>query len=114
MARSPISSDSRTTPTLLTHRNWGTAGAQQLIVVAVSLMHPAAAAPCGYAIALSGRSTGINVIAHPASSCPSCWRRSRRVSIWKFVYDGNYGLLPHHRRLAGRRDALSSSPTSSG
>ena len=59
---------------VLTHRNWGTAVRNSLLVVAVSLtIQLPLAMWC--AIALSERGTASTSCA-PSSSCPSCWPKS--------------------------------------
>ncbi len=77
---------------VLTHRNFGTAVRNSLIVVAVSL---AVQLPLAMwcAIALSERSVHINVL-RTIFFLPFMLAEVAAGLIWKFVYDGNYGILP--------------------
>jgi len=77
---------------VLTHRNFGTAIRNSLIVVAVSLaIQLPLAMWC--AIALAERSISINVL-RVLFFLPYMLAEVAAGLIWKFVYDGNYGLLP--------------------
>jgi raffinose/stachyose/melibiose transport system permease protein len=77
---------------VLTHRNWGTAVRNSLIAVAVSLtIQLPMAMWC--AIALSERGTSINVI-RTIFFLPFMLAEVAAGLIWKFAYDGDYGLLP--------------------
>jgi len=77
---------------VITHRNFGTAIRNSLIVVAVSLaIQLPLAMWC--AIALSERGTHVNVI-RVLFFLPYMLAEVAAGLIWKFVYDGNYGLLP--------------------
>ena len=77
---------------VLTHRNFGTAIRNSLIVVAVSLaIQLPLAMWC--AIALSERSVNINIL-RVLFFLPYMLAEVAAGLIWKFVYDGNYGLLP--------------------
>lgn len=77
---------------VITHRNFGTAVRNSLIVVAVSLaIQLPLAMWC--AIALSERSMPINAI-RALFFLPYMLAEVAAGLIWKFVYDGNYGLLP--------------------
>lgn len=77
---------------VLTHRNFGTAVRNSLIVVAVSLaIQLPLAMWC--AIALAERSVSINVL-RVLFFLPYMLAEVAAGLIWKFVYDGNYGLLP--------------------
>lgn len=77
---------------VLTHRNFGTAVRNSLIVVAVSLLIQLPLA-MWCAIALSERSISINVM-RTLFFLPFMLAEVAAGLIWKFVYDGNYGLLP--------------------
>lgn len=77
---------------VLTHRNFGTAVRNSLIVVAVSLLIQLPLA-MWCAIALSERGTHVNVI-RVLFFLPYMLAEVAAGLIWKFVYDGNYGLLP--------------------
>ena len=77
---------------VLTHRNFGTAVRNSLIVVAVSLLIQLPLA-MWCAIALSERSVNINVL-RTIFFLPFMLAEVAAGLIWKFVYDGNYGLLP--------------------
>lgn len=77
---------------VLTHRNFGTAVRNSLIVVAVSLVVQLPLA-MWCAIALSERSMSINVM-RTLFFLPFMLAEVAAGLIWKFVYDGNYGLLP--------------------
>ena len=77
---------------VLTHRNFGTAVRNSLIVVAVSLaIQLPLAMWC--AIALAERSVSINML-RVLFFLPYMLAEVAAGLIWKFVYDGNYGLLP--------------------
>jgi raffinose/stachyose/melibiose transport system permease protein len=77
---------------VLTHRNWGTAVRNSLLVVAVSLsIQLPLAMWC--AIALAERGTSINVI-RTIFFLPFMLAEVAAGLIWKFAYDGDYGLLP--------------------
>jgi raffinose/stachyose/melibiose transport system permease protein len=77
---------------VITHRNFGTAVRNSLIVVAVSLaIQLPLAMWC--AIALAERSVHINVL-RTLFFLPFMLAEVAAGLIWKFVYDGNYGLLP--------------------
>ncbi|KKB09106.1 carbohydrate ABC transporter permease [Devosia chinhatensis] len=77
---------------VLTHRNFGTAVRNSLIAVAVSLaIQLPLAMWC--AIALSERGVSINVM-RTIFFLPFMLAEVAAGLIWKFVYDGNYGLLP--------------------
>ncbi len=77
---------------VISHRNFGTAVRNSLIVVAVSLLIQLPLA-MWCAIALSERSVGINVL-RTIFFLPFMLAEVAAGLIWKFVYDGNYGLLP--------------------
>jgi len=77
---------------VLTHRNFGTAVRNSLIVVAVSLLIQLPLA-MWCAIALAERSVSINVM-RTLFFLPFMLAEVAAGLIWKFVYDGNYGLLP--------------------
>ena len=77
---------------VLTHRNFGTAVRNSLIVVAVSLLIQLPLA-MWCAIALSERGAHINLI-RVLFFLPYMLAEVAAGLIWKFVYDGNYGLLP--------------------
>lgn len=77
---------------VLTHRNFGTAVRNSLIVVAVSLLIQLPLA-MWCAIALAERSISINVM-RTLFFLPFMLAEVAAGLIWKFVYDGNYGLLP--------------------
>lgn len=77
---------------VLTHRNFGTAVRNSLIVVAVSLAIQLPLAMWA-AIALSERGVSINVL-RTIFFVPFMLAEVAAGLIWKFVYDGNYGLLP--------------------
>jgi raffinose/stachyose/melibiose transport system permease protein len=77
---------------VLTHRNWGTAVRNSLLVVAVSLtIQLPLAMWC--ALALSERGTSINVV-RTIFFLPFMLAEVAAGLIWKFAYDGDYGLLP--------------------
>jgi len=77
---------------VITHRNFGTAIRNSLIVVAVSLaIQLPLAMWC--AIALAERSWSINVL-RTLFFLPFMLAEVAAGLIWNFVYDGNYGLLP--------------------
>jgi raffinose/stachyose/melibiose transport system permease protein len=77
---------------VLTHRNWGTAVRNSLLVVAVSLtIQLPLAMWC--ALALSERGTSINIL-RTIFFLPFMLAEVAAGLIWKFAYDGNYGLLP--------------------
>lgn len=77
---------------VLTHRNFGTAVRNSLIAVAVSLLVQLPLA-MWCAIALAERSVSINVM-RTLFFLPFMLAEVAAGLIWKFVYDGNYGLLP--------------------
>ena len=77
---------------VLTHRNFGTAVRNSLLVVAVSLLIQLPLAMWA-AIALSERSVNINIL-RTIFFLPFMLAEVAAGLIWKFVYDGNYGLLP--------------------
>ncbi len=77
---------------VLTHRNFGTAVRNSLIAVAVSLLIQLPLA-MWCAIALSERGVSINVM-RTIFFLPFMLAEVAAGLIWKFVYDGNYGLLP--------------------
>lgn len=77
---------------VINHRNFGTAVRNSLIVVAVSLLIQLPLA-MWCAIALSERSVGINIL-RTIFFLPFMLAEVAAGLIWKFVYDGNYGLLP--------------------
>ncbi|WP_421758672.1 carbohydrate ABC transporter permease [Devosia sp.] len=77
---------------VLTHRNFGTAVRNSLIVVAVSLLVQLPLAMWA-ALALSERGVSINVL-RTIFFVPFMLAEVAAGLIWKFVYDGNYGLLP--------------------
>jgi raffinose/stachyose/melibiose transport system permease protein len=74
------------------HRNFGTAVRNSLIVVAVSMLIQLPLAMWA-ALALSGKGKLINVI-RMLFFLPYMLAEVAAGLIWKFVYDGNYGLLP--------------------
>lgn len=77
---------------VVTHRNFGTAIRNSLIVVAVSLLIQLPLA-MWCAIALAERGVHINVL-RVLFFLPYMLAEVAAGLIWKFVYDGNYGLLP--------------------
>lgn len=77
---------------VLTHRNFGTAIRNSLIVMAVSLLIQLPLAMWA-ALALSERGVGINVL-RTLFFVPYMLAEVAAGLIWKFVYDGNYGLMP--------------------
>lgn len=77
---------------VINHRNFGTAVRNSLIVVAVSLLIQLPLA-MWCAIALAERSVGINIM-RTIFFLPFMLAEVAAGLIWKFVYDGNYGLLP--------------------
>jgi raffinose/stachyose/melibiose transport system permease protein len=77
---------------VVTHRNFGTAVRNSLIVVAVSLLIQLPLA-MWCAIALSERGTHINIL-RTIFFLPFMLAEIAAGLIWKFVYDGNYGLVP--------------------
>ncbi len=77
---------------VLTHRNFGTAVRNSLIVVAVSLAIQLPLAMWA-ALALSERGVSINIL-RTIFFVPFMLAEVAAGLIWKFVYDGNYGLLP--------------------
>jgi raffinose/stachyose/melibiose transport system permease protein len=77
---------------VLTHRNFGTAVRNSLIVVAVSLAIQLPLAMWA-ALALSERSVNINIL-RTLFFLPYMLAEIAAGLIWKFVYDGNYGLVP--------------------
>lgn len=84
---------------VLTHRNFGTAVRNSLLVVAVSLLVQLPLAMWA-ALALSERGVGINVL-RTIFFVPFMLAEVAAGLIWKFVYDGNYGLLPTIGDLTG-------------
>jgi raffinose/stachyose/melibiose transport system permease protein len=77
---------------VLTHRNFGTAVRNSLIVVAVSLLIQLPLAMWA-AIALSESGTRVNIL-RTIFFVPYMLAEIAAGLIWKFVYDGNYGLVP--------------------
>ena len=77
---------------VLTHRNFATAVRNSLIVVAVSLLIQLPLA-MWCAIALSERGTHVNIL-RTIFFLPYMLAEIAAGLIWKFVYDGNYGLVP--------------------
>lgn len=77
---------------VLTHRNFGTAVRNSLIVVAVSLLIQLPLAMWA-ALALSERKVSVAVF-RTIFFLPFMLAEVAAGLIWKFVYDGNYGLLP--------------------
>ncbi|OJX51419.1 MULTISPECIES: sugar ABC transporter permease [unclassified Devosia] len=77
---------------VITHRNFGTAVRNSLIVVAVSLLIQLPLAMWA-AIALSERGTHVNIL-RTIFFVPYMLAEIAAGLIWKFVYDGNYGLVP--------------------
>jgi raffinose/stachyose/melibiose transport system permease protein len=77
---------------VINHRNFGTAVRNSLIVVAVSLLIQLPLA-MWCAIALAERSVSINIL-RTIFFLPFMLAEVAAGLIWKFVYDGNYGLLP--------------------
>jgi raffinose/stachyose/melibiose transport system permease protein len=77
---------------VLTHRNFGTAIRNSLIVVAVSLAIQLPLAMWA-ALALSERSVNVNIL-RTLFFLPYMLAEIAAGLIWKFVYDGNYGLVP--------------------
>jgi raffinose/stachyose/melibiose transport system permease protein len=77
---------------VVTHRNFGTAVRNSLIVVAISLAIQLPLALWA-AIALSERSTNVNIL-RTLFFVPYMLAEIAAGLIWKFVYDGNYGLVP--------------------
>lgn len=77
---------------VISHRNFGTAIRNSLIVVAVSLLVQLPLAMWA-AIALSERGTSVNIL-RTLFFVPFMLAEVAAGLIWKFVYDGNYGLLP--------------------
>lgn len=77
---------------VITHRNFGTAVRNSLLVVAVSLMIQLPLA-MWCAIALAEKSWHINVL-RTLFFLPYMLAEVAAGLIWKFVYDGNYGVLP--------------------
>ena len=77
---------------VVTHRNFGTAVRNSLIVVAVSLAIQLPLAMWA-ALALSERGVSINIL-RTIFFVPFMLAEVAAGLIWKFVYDGNYGLLP--------------------
>ncbi len=77
---------------VLTHRNWLTAVRNSLLVVAVSLsIQLPLAMWC--ALALAERGTSINIL-RTIFFLPFMLAEVAAGLIWKFAYDGEYGLLP--------------------
>jgi raffinose/stachyose/melibiose transport system permease protein len=77
---------------VITHRNFGTAVRNSLIVVAVSLAIQLPLALWA-AIALSERSVNVNLL-RTLFFVPYMLAEIAAGLIWKFIYDGNYGLVP--------------------
>jgi raffinose/stachyose/melibiose transport system permease protein len=77
---------------VLTHRNFGTAVRNSLIVVAISLAIQLPLAMWA-AIALSERGMHVNIL-RTIFFVPYMLAEIAAGLIWKFVYDGNYGLVP--------------------
>ncbi|HTO27496.1 MAG TPA: sugar ABC transporter permease [Devosia sp.] len=77
---------------VITHRNFGTAIRNSLIVVAVSLLIQLPLA-MWCAIALAERGVHINML-RVLFFLPYMLAEVAAGLIWNFVYDGNYGLLP--------------------
>lgn len=77
---------------VLKHRNFGTAVRNSLIVVAISLLIQLPLA-MWCAIALSERGTHVNIL-RTIFFLPYMLAEIAAGLIWKFVYDGNYGLVP--------------------
>ena len=77
---------------VLTHRHFGTAVRNSLLIVAVSLAVQLPLAMWA-AIALAERGIGINIL-RTIFFVPFMLAEVAAGLIWKFVYDGNYGLLP--------------------
>lgn len=77
---------------VLTHRNFGTAVRNSLLVVAVSLLIQLPLA-MWCAIALSERGTHINIL-RTIFFVPFMLAEIAAGLIWRFVYDGAYGLVP--------------------
>jgi raffinose/stachyose/melibiose transport system permease protein len=77
---------------VVTHRNFGTAVRNSLLIVAVSLtIQLPLAMWC--AITLAERGVGINIL-RTIFFVPFMLAEVAAGLIWKFVYDGNYGLVP--------------------
>ena len=77
---------------VITHRNFGTAVRNSLIIVAISLAIQLPLALWA-AIALSERSVNVNIL-RTLFFVPYMLAEIAAGLIWKFVYDGNYGLVP--------------------
>lgn len=77
---------------VITHRNFGTAVRNSLIIVAVSLLVQLPLA-MWVSLALTSKSWGVNVL-RALFFLPYMLAEVAAGLIWKFVYDGNYGLLP--------------------
>ncbi len=77
---------------VLTHRHFGTAVRNSLLVIAVSLLVQLPLA-MWVSLALVERSWGINVI-RMLFFLPYMLAEIAAGLIWKFVYDGNYGIVP--------------------
>lgn len=77
---------------VLTHRNFSTAVRNSLLVVATSLAVQLPLAMWA-ALALSEKSVSVNVL-RTIFFLPFMLAEVAAGLIWKFVYDGNYGLLP--------------------
>ena len=86
---------------VLTHRNFGTAVRNSLIVVAVSLVIQLPLAMWA-ALALSERGVSINVL-RTIFFVPFMLAEVAAGLIWKFVYDGNYGLVPQIGDVLGTK-----------
>ena len=77
---------------VLTHRNFGTAIRNSLIVIAVSLLIQLPLA-MWVALALTKKSWSVSII-RVLFFLPYMLAEVAAGLIWKFVYDGNYGILP--------------------
>lgn len=77
---------------VLTHRHFGTAVRNSLLVIAVSLAIQLPLA-LWVSLALVEKSWGVNVI-RTLFFLPYMLAEVAAGLIWKFVYDGNYGVLP--------------------
>jgi raffinose/stachyose/melibiose transport system permease protein len=77
---------------VLAHRHFGTAVRNSLLIIAVSLAIQLPLA-MWVSLALMEKSWGVNVI-RTLFFLPYMLAEIAAGLIWKFVYDGNYGLLP--------------------
>src|SRR6218665_2254418 len=77
---------------VLTHRHFGTAVRNSILVIVVSL---AVQLPLAMwvSLALVEKSWSVNVV-RPLFFLPYMLAEIAAGLIWKFVYDGNYGLVP--------------------